>query len=87
MASLRAIRTRIKSVRNTQKITKALKMVSAAKLRRAQERVISARPYATLLRQMLSNVVAAVILRVFLTETMRFRIALSDGMGAPRPDP
>lgn len=46
MASLRDIRKRIKSVKNSQKITKAMKMVSAAKLRRAQDRVIAARPYA-----------------------------------------
>jgi F-type H+-transporting ATPase subunit gamma len=46
MASLRDIRKRIKSVKNTQKITKAMKMVSAAKLRRAQERVLAARPFA-----------------------------------------
>jgi F-type H+-transporting ATPase subunit gamma len=60
MPSLIDIRRRIRSVKNTQQITKAMKMVSAAKLRRAQERVISARPYALLLRQMLANVVAAV---------------------------
>lgn len=46
MASLRDIRKRIKSVKNTQKITKAMKMVSAAKLRRAQDAVEAARPYA-----------------------------------------
>ncbi len=46
MPSLIDIRRRIRSVKNTQQITKAMKMVSAAKLRRAQERVISARPYA-----------------------------------------
>ena len=46
MASLRDIRKRIKSVKNTQKITKAMKMVSAAKLRRAQDRVLAARPFA-----------------------------------------
>jgi F-type H+-transporting ATPase subunit gamma len=60
MASLKIIRKRISSVKSTQKITKAMKMVSAAKLRRAQDRVIAARPYASLLRQMLANVVAAV---------------------------
>src|SRR5437870_12947579 len=59
MPSLIDIRRRIRSVKNTQQITKAMKMVSAAKLRRAQDRVIAARPYATLLRQMLANVVAA----------------------------
>ena len=57
MPSLIDIRRRIRSVRNTQQITKAMKMVSAAKLRRAQERVVAARPYAGILRQMLSNVV------------------------------
>jgi F-type H+-transporting ATPase subunit gamma len=55
VASLRAIRTRIKSVRSTQKITKAMKMVSAAKLRRAQEAVVRARPYAQLVDEMLSS--------------------------------
>src|ERR1041384_1851781 len=46
MATLKAIRKRIGSIRNTQQITKAMKMVSAAKLRRAQEAAIAARPYA-----------------------------------------
>jgi F-type H+-transporting ATPase subunit gamma len=59
MPSLIDIRRRIRSVKNTQQITKAMKMVSAAKLRRAQERVIAARPYASSLRQMLANVVGA----------------------------
>lgn len=59
MPSLIDIRRRIRSVKNTQQITKAMKMVSAARLRRAQERVISSRPYAGMLREMLSNVAAA----------------------------
>jgi F-type H+-transporting ATPase subunit gamma len=59
MPSLIDIRRRIRSVKNTQQITKAMKMVSAAKLRRAQDRVIAARPYAALLRQMLTDVAAA----------------------------
>ena len=58
MPSLIDIRRRLRSVRNTQQITKAMKMVAAAKLRRAQERVFSARPYAALMRQTLTNVVA-----------------------------
>ena len=58
MPSLIDIRRRLRSVRNTQQITKAMKMVAAAKLRRAQDRVFSARPYADLMRQMLANVVA-----------------------------
>src|SRR5689334_19835285 len=59
MPSLIDIRRRIRSVKNTQQITKAMKMVSAAKLRRAQDRVVAARPYAAMLRQTLSNVIAA----------------------------
>jgi F-type H+-transporting ATPase subunit gamma len=60
MPSLIDIRRRIRSVKNTQQITKAMKMVSAAKLRRAQDRVISSRPYGALLRKVLANVAAAV---------------------------
>ena len=60
MPSLIDIRRRIRSVKNTQQITKAMKMVSAAKLRRAQDRVIAARPYTAMLRQVLANVSAAV---------------------------
>ena len=59
MPSLIDIRRRVRSVRNTQQITKAMKMVSAAKLRRAQERAVAARPYATMLQQMLANVAEA----------------------------
>lgn len=59
MPSLIDIRRRIRSVKNTQQITKAMKMVSAAKLRRAQDRVTAARPYSQMLAQMLSNVVTA----------------------------
>jgi len=55
MPSLLDIRRRIRSVKNTQQLTKAMKTVSAAKLRRAQERVVSARPYANQLRHVLGN--------------------------------
>ncbi len=58
MPSLIDIRRRIRSVKNTQQITKAMKMVSAAKLRRAQDRVIAARPYASLLRETMANLAA-----------------------------
>lgn len=57
--NLKEVRNRIKSVINTQQITKAMKMVSAAKLRRAQERIIQMRPYANKLQDMLSNIIAA----------------------------
>jgi F-type H+-transporting ATPase subunit gamma len=59
MPSLIDIRRRIRSVKNTQQITKAMKMVSAAKLRRAQERVVAARPYGAMLQRVLSHVAAA----------------------------
>src|SRR5947208_1835963 len=59
MASLRTIRNRIKSVRNTQKITKALKLVSAAKLRRAQDAVVRTRPYAQGLDELLASLAGA----------------------------
>ncbi len=58
MASLRDIRKRIKSVKSTQQITKAMKMVAAAKLRKAQEAIIAARPYAGMLDQMISDLAA-----------------------------
>ncbi|MBI2419560.1 MAG: ATP synthase F1 subunit gamma [Ignavibacteriales bacterium] len=57
MATLRDIRSRIKGVRNTQKITKAMKMVAAAKLRRAQENILNARPYARKISEILSDLV------------------------------
>lgn len=55
---LKEVRNRIKSVQNTQQITKAMKMVSAAKLRRATDRIIQMRPYANKLNDMLSNIAA-----------------------------
>ncbi|RYF85954.1 MAG: ATP synthase F1 subunit gamma [Chitinophagaceae bacterium] len=55
---LKEVRNRIKSVQSTQQITKAMKMVSAAKLRRAQDAIIQMRPYATKLQEMLSNIVS-----------------------------
>lgn len=56
MPSLKAIRTRIASVKNTQKITKAMKLVAAARLRRAQDQIVAARPYAQRLAEVLSDV-------------------------------
>jgi F-type H+-transporting ATPase subunit gamma len=56
MANTIDIRRRIRSVKNTQQITKAMKMVSAAKLRRAQDRMFAARPYAAALRAVLTSV-------------------------------
>jgi F-type H+-transporting ATPase subunit gamma len=59
MPSLIDIRRRVRSVSNTQQITKAMKMISAAKLRRAQDRTLGARPYGAMLRQILENVAEA----------------------------
>ncbi len=59
MASLRDLRRRIRSVKNTQKITKAMELVAAAKMRRAQERVEAARPYA----EEITNVIADIFKR------------------------
>src|SRR6185369_5648948 len=55
MANLQDLRRRVRSVRNMQKITKAMKMVAAARLRRAQERVVAARPYATTMTRVLGR--------------------------------
>ena len=58
MATLRDIQRRIRSVQSTQKITRAMKLVAAAKLRRAQERIVAARPYAGKMKELLGNLVA-----------------------------
>ncbi len=57
--ALKEVRNRIKSVQSTQQITKAMKMVSAAKLRRAQDAITQMRPYAKKLQEMLQNIVAS----------------------------
>ena len=58
MSSLRDLRKRLRAVKNTQKITKAMKMVAASKLRRAQMQVLQARPYAVGMQQVLDHVVS-----------------------------
>lgn len=60
MATLKDIRVRIKGVKSTQQVTKAMKMVAAAKLRRSQERAVMARPYARKLKEMLGSLSAKV---------------------------
>ena len=60
MASLRDIKRRITSVKNTQQITNAMKMVSAAKLQRAQDRVLATRPYAQRMEYMVEHLQARV---------------------------
>ena len=58
MANLIDIRRRIRSVKNTQQITKAMKMVAAARLRRAQDRILATRPYALEIRKVIANLAA-----------------------------
>lgn len=58
MANLKEVRDRIQSVNNTQQITKAMKMVAASKLRRAQDAIVKMRPYANTLDQILRNILA-----------------------------
>ncbi len=78
MASLIDIRRRLRSVKNTQQITKAMKMVAAARLRRAQDRAIAARPYARALREVLASVSARVreLTHPLLAEREEKRVAL-----------
>ncbi|MBT8132889.1 MAG: F0F1 ATP synthase subunit gamma, partial [Gammaproteobacteria bacterium] len=59
MAGAKEIRSKIKSVQNTQKITKAMEMVAASKMRKAQERMQAARPYAEKMRDVLSHLAQA----------------------------
>jgi F-type H+-transporting ATPase subunit gamma len=59
MAGGREIKTKIKSVQNTRKVTRALEMVSASKIRKAQERMKSSRPYARLMKQMIGHIAQA----------------------------
>ena len=59
MAGGREIKTKIKSVQNTRKVTRALEMVSASKIRKAQDRMKASRPYARLMRQMVGHIAQA----------------------------
>ena len=59
MAGAKEIRTKIKSIQNTQKITRAMEMVAASKMRKAQERMQQARPYAAKMRQVIAHMSAA----------------------------
>ena len=59
MAGIKEIRTKIKSVQNTSKITKAMEMVAASKMRKAQERMRAGRPYATKVREIAAHLMEA----------------------------
>ena len=61
MASLKDLKNRISSVKNTQKITKAMQMVAAAKLRKAQEAAENARPYAERINSVITNLAGSMI--------------------------
>ena len=57
MAGAKEIRTKIKSIQNTQKITKAMEMVAASKMRKAQERMRASRPYANRIKNVIAHMV------------------------------
>ncbi len=59
MAGAKEIRTKIKSIQNTQKITKAMEMVAASKMRKAQERMRATRPYAEKIRNVIGHLARA----------------------------
>src|SRR5882672_2503321 len=61
MASLRELRSKIKSVKSTQQITKAMKMVAAARLRRAQSRILSARPFAQKMEELITHLLVRIV--------------------------
>ncbi len=82
MANVRDIRRRIRSVKNTRQITKAMKMVAAAKLRRAQERALASRAYA----QMMANVLTSTVSRSELFDPENGRTAESAVGHAPRTE-
>ncbi|HEX7137651.1 MAG TPA: ATP synthase F1 subunit gamma [Vicinamibacterales bacterium] len=77
MPSLIDLRRRIRAVKNTQQITKAMKMVAASKLRRAQERVMNARPYAVQLKRVLSSAASRVDASIHPLLTVRERTPAS----------
>lgn len=78
MASLIDIRRRLRSIKNSQQITKAMKMISAARLRRAQDRAVAARPYARVLREVMASVSSRVgeISHPLLAERPERRVAV-----------
>src|SRR5204862_8291239 len=73
MPSLIDLRRRIRAVKNTQQITKAMKMVAASKLRRSQERIMNARPYAVQMQRVLHSVASRVDPSIHPLLTMRER--------------
>ena len=81
MASLQDIRRRIRSVKNTQQVTKAMKMISAVKLRKSQDRLVAMRPYATKLHEVVGRVVAR-----FETGTPAPASVLAQAFLAPREE-
>lgn len=84
MATLKEIRRRITSIKSTQQITKAMKMVAAAKLRRAQQRILSARPYARKIDELIHNLVSTVedfddpLIQERVVEKVTFVVVTSD---------
>jgi F-type H+-transporting ATPase subunit gamma len=83
VANLRAIRNRIRSVKSTQKITKAMKMVAAARLRRAQEKVVQSTPYKKKIEELFARLTQATTNHPLLTQTRSSQTPRScDGFGS-----
>ena len=85
MATIRQVRERIKVAKNIQQITKAMKMMSAARLKKAQDRVTQARPYANIMREMMTSLASAVgdqvthpLLEIRIPRNIGFLIVTSD---------
>ena len=64
MANLKEIKRRIQSVKNTQQITKAMKLVAASKLRKAQQAILEARPYAIKMMEVLNHLAALSLIHI-----------------------
>jgi len=64
MPSLIDLRRRIRAVKSTQQITKAMKMIAASRLKRAQDRILQLRPYSEKLKEMLSNIMSGIYIHI-----------------------
>ena len=73
MAGAKEIRTKIKSIQNTQKITKAMEMVAASKMRKAQDRMEAARPYAIKIRSVVGHLAAGNVCLLYTSPSPRDR--------------
>ena len=81
MAGGREIKTKIKSVQNTRKVTRALEMVSASKIRKAQDRMKASRPYARLMRKVIGHIAQRLQVKVEALKQVQLPAAASRAAG------